>query len=445
MYKPPSRIAVLGIVMVLAASAFTSAQELTWPPKLPDGKDVFTATAPEFLKPTDTIKADVLIARTPPTVDFLYYGEQTYPGKPWSVWGDGSVAKGKYYSAIGDHLAPQGNAFVYEYDPETKKMRTLVNVKKVLNLPEGHYMPGKIHSRVDMGKDGYLYFGTHRGSTRVTTDEYHYKGDWIIRHHPETGKTEVVAQGPVPKHCIPTSVLDPDRMIFYGGTAAGNRMDPDMFFAHDVENRKVLHTASNGPYRYIIFARSTSMVYYTNEDYGPLMRYDPRSNEAPKQIEGKIGLRSATQETPDGYVYTNSTRGDAKLFRFNTKTEKIDELGSLAVGGQTYNTTIDADPTGRYLYYIPGAHGGSQNDGTPVVQYDVKTGKKKVIAFLHPFFKDKLGYTLLGTFGSAVSEDGSKLYVTWNGNRGGADRRGRFQFDTCAMTVIHIPESERQP
>ena len=58
--------------------------------------------------------------------------------------------------------------------------------------------------------------------------------------------------------------------------------------------------------------------------------------------------------------------------------------------------------------------------------------------------QEKYGYVPLGTFGSAVSEDGSKLYVTWNGNRGRAVR-GRLRFDTCALTVIHIPESERRP
>ena len=47
--------------------------------------------------------------------------------------------------------------------------------------PMRHYSPAKIHSRVDLGSDGWLYCSTHRGSTRVTTDEYHYQGDWIIR------------------------------------------------------------------------------------------------------------------------------------------------------------------------------------------------------------------------------------------------------------------------
>lgn len=435
--------AAVTFIVLAAIGAARVAAEPTYPPTLGGGKTVVTDTSDAFLKPTDTLRDGVAIAKTPPTIDFLYYGEQTYPGKPWSVWGDGCVANGKYYSAIGDHLAPQGNAFVFEYDPQSKTQRTLVNVKKLLKMPEGHYAPGKVHSRIDMGSDGYLYFATHRGSTRVTTDEYHYKGDWIIRHHPGTGKTELVTQGPVPKHCIPTSVLDPDRLIFYGGTAAGNRTDPDMFFAYDVGKGKVLHTAKNGPYRYIIFSKSTGRVYYCNEDEGPLMRYDPATGQPPQRIEGAIGLRAATQETADGYVYTVSTRGDGTLWRFNTKTEKIDKIGDAAVASQTYVTSLDADPTGRFLYYIPGAHGGAERDGSPVVQFDTKTRTKKVIAFIHPFYKEKYGYTPLGTFGSAVSEDGSKLYITWNGNTGGPDQRGRVQFDTCAMTVIHIPQSER--
>ncbi len=311
-------------------------------------------------------------------------------------------------------------------------------------MPEGNYVPGKIHSRIDRGRDGWLYFSTHRGSTRVTIDKYHYKGDWILRHHPSSGKTEIVSRGPVPKHCIPTSVLDPDRMIFYGGTASGDFRDKSVtFFAYDIKAKKVLHSVADGPYRYMIFVRSTGRVYYVNRDGGPLMRYDPATGKPPTKIKGTIGLRSATQETADGFVYTVSTRGDGSLWRFNTRTEEITNLGPAAVGGETYITSIDVDPSGRYLYYSPGAHGGGQRDGSPVVQFDVKTRKKKVIAFLHPFLRDKYGYVPLGTFGSAVDPKGDKVYITWNGNRAGVDRRGRLAFDTCALTVIHVPASER--
>lgn len=115
---------------------------------------------------------------------------------------------------------------------------------------------------------------------------------------------------------------------------------------------------------------------------------------------------------------------------------------SVAVGRTDYVTSLDVDPSGRFLYYTPGAHGGSQFDGTPIVQFDTKLRTRKVIAFLHPFYLKKYGYISLGTFGSALSPDGRTLYVTWNGNRGGL-KRGRYGFDTCAMTAIHIPASER--
>ena len=97
------------------------------------------------------------------------------------------------------------------------------------------------------------------------------------------------------------------------------------------------------------------------------------------------------------------------------------------------------DPTGRYLYFAAGAHGGGSAEGTPVVQFDVQTRKRKVIAFLHPFYQENYGCTPVGTYSTAVDPKGDRLYVTWNVNRGGR------AWDCCALTVIHIPASERQP
>lgn len=413
------------------------------PPRLPDGKTVVTFSSPEFLEPPASL-ADAQVAKTPPVVDFLYYPGQEYTGNPWSNWGDGVVIQDKYYSSIGDHKAPSGNAFVYEYDAAAKMLRKIVDVRKVLTVSEGQYTPGKIHGRLDMGSDGWLYFSTHRGSTKVTTDEYGYKGDWIIRHNPQTSASEIVAHGPVGKFCIPCSVLDPDRLIFYGGAVAGDNSDKrNLFFAYDVRARKLLYSSEGGPDRYMLFSRSTHRVYFTPGVAGSMFRYDPEQGVPPVELGGQIGVRAATQETPQGYIYTVS-KDDATIYRFDTKTEKVERIGSAPVATQTYITSIDADPTGRYLYYIPGAHGGSEKDGSAIVQFDVTARTRKVIAFLHPFLKEKLGYTALGTFSSAVSPSGEMLYITWNGNLGGS-RRGRPTWDVCALTVIHIPPSERLP
>lgn len=419
--------------------------EGTYPPTLPDGKLVVTDKSDDFLKPPETLREGVKIAKTAPTVDFAYIPGQTYAGRPWSNWGDSLAINGKYYTSYGDHLAPGGNAFVYEYDPEKKTFRLLADIRKIINLPEGHYTPGKIHGRLDLGDDGWIYFSTHRGSTTTTTDKFFYKGDWILRCHPETGKAEVVVQGPVPKHCIPNSVLDPKRLIFYGGTAPGTGGENEgiQFFAYDVKNKKMLYSGPDGPARYMIFAKSTGRIYYVpGTGSTPLMRYDPDKGGSPVKIEGELPIRAATQETPQGIVYTASLgQGgrEASLYAFNTKTEAIEPLGPLAVGKNQYVATLDADPTGRYLYYIPGAHGGSEVDNAAVIQFDVKMKQRKVIAFLHPFYQTKYGCTLKGTYSVAVDPKGDKLYVNWN-----AFRTVR-PWDTCALTVIHIPESERQP
>lgn len=417
-----------------------------FPPKIPGDKEIVTDKAEEFLKPAANLRKEVTVAKTPPTIDFAYYPGQTYPGRPWSNWGDSLAANGKYYASIGDHLAPAGNAFVYEYDPLKQTFRQLADIRKVLNLPDGHYTPGKIHGRLDMGDDGWIYFSTHRGSPSVTNDKYHYKGDWIFRCDPASAKAEIVTQGVVPKHCVPNTVLDPKRMIFYGGTAAGSGGETDgiQFFAYDIKNQKVLYSGPDGPARYMIFVRSTGRVYYTpGHAHSPLMRYDPAKGGPPVKVDGEIGIRSATQETPQGFVYTVSQAGKGEqslLYAFNTKTEKVEVLGEIGVGAATYVSSIDADPaTGRYLYYVLGAHGGSDADGAPIVQYDVKTKQKKVLAFLHPYYKDKYGATLRGTYSTAIDAKGETLYVTWNISRGSR------AWDCCGLTAIHIPESERQP
>src|SRR5262245_44591019 len=115
-----ARIIPLALLLALLpseAQAQRKAKEKApdFPPKLPGGKDVVTVHSPALLEAPAGIAKDVVIAKAPPEISFLYFPGQDYAGKPWSVWGESLFAGGKYYAAIGDHLAPQGNAFVYVY------------------------------------------------------------------------------------------------------------------------------------------------------------------------------------------------------------------------------------------------------------------------------------------------------------------------------------------
>ncbi len=433
------------LAFVLASIIGAAIADPDWPPRLPSGKPVRSDTSERFLQATAKLNPGVAVAREAPTVDFLYFDAQTYPGNPWSVWGDGLAAGSMFYTSIGDHLAPVGNAYVYAYDSEAKSLRLLTEVRSILKRPDGWYTPGKIHSRLDLGRDGWLYFSTHRGSTRATVPENHFEGGWILRCHPETGEAGVVAAAPLPNQTLPTGHLDPERMIFYAGTADGDReVKRVKFLAYDVEGRKIVYADDFGPYRSLVLARSSGRVYFHREGGNgkvlSLYRFDPQKPGPPERTGAKVGLRAVTHESSQGIVYTVDR--DA-LWAFDTRSETARALGGLVPGRETYIASIDLDPqTERYLYYVPGAHGGGYHDGAPLAQYDLQTGKVKVVAFLHPFYQEAVGFVPMGTYATAVSPEGDKVYITWHGNRGG-EERGKLRFNTCALTVVHIPASER--
>jgi sialidase-1 len=415
----------------------TSRYPLSYPPRLPDGKSVVTERSSEFLKPGPNLRDGVEIARTPPTVDFAFYPEQNYPGNPWSHRSDGIVVGDIYYSSSNDHLAPRGTAHLWEYDAAAKQFRLLCDTTKFLEsvnaFPETmNYRPGEMQSRIDLGSDGWLYYATDRGSPTVTDDAHGYLGEWVLRTHPRTRETEIVSTFPVAKHTLPASVLDPQRMLYYGGTAPG-KDSPNQkvqFFVLDVMARRVKLIADDGPTRTLIFSSSTGRVFWEGK------MYDPDTNTiSPANVPH---VRSATRETPQGIVYgTSETRAD--LWAFNVRTGELKQLGNAAVAKQEYIASIEADPSGRYLYYVPGAHGGAADDGTPVVQFDLKTGQRKVLAFLHDLFWNKYDYALDGSFGSALDERGERLFISWDGFRRGQPRGT----ESAAITVLHIPAEER--
>ncbi len=437
--------------LIAMLSSAVAAAEIPWPPELPGGKPSLVIEGEQLLKPKVELKEGVTIAKTPPRVEFHYYDCQTYEGKPWSVWGDGLVANGKYYSAVGDHLSPGGNAYVYEFNPESGILHKLTDLRSVLARPEGHYTPGKIHSALGMGQDGWIYFSTHRGSTKIALDpKNHFEGDWIMKVNPADGKAAVVAAQPLAMQCLPTGTLDAERMIWYAGSADGLNKKEPQFLAYDIRKGEILYTDGQGPYRAMMQSSSTGMMYFHggSEPEGKglsaereLYRFDPRKPGKPQKTGAKAGLRAASEETPQGTIYTIDGDG---LWSFDVKTEKAESLGGTVVATKDYITSLDADPTGRYLYYIPGAHGGAENDGTPIVQYDVRSKSKKVICFLHPALEKATGYTPIGSFSSALSADGSTLFVTWNGAHSIADKTKKAPFQSVAMTAIRIPKSERQ-
>jgi hypothetical protein len=139
----------------------------------------------------------------------------------------------------------------------------------------------------------------------------------------------------------------------------------------------------NGPDRLMKFNFASQEIEPTRTSFG----------ESP-------GMRSATRESSDGYVY-GVTHKTTELFRYSTKTDELKLLGKVFLSGG-YTTVIELSPDEKYVYFLPGAHGKAFNSGTPIVRYEVATGRQTVLAFLAPYCEKALGYIPGGTYGMKV-------------------------------------------
>ena len=142
-----------------------------------------TDTSSRFL---EAPKADLpahTVAVTPPTVDFAVFPHPDHQGNSWSTWGGGLLASdGRFYSAIGDHLGQDGNAFVYVYDPLARQLTLIGDVLSTVNHVSGTWGHGKIHSQISEGPDGHIYMTSYWGSRKKLVFEGNYKGSVLLRY-----------------------------------------------------------------------------------------------------------------------------------------------------------------------------------------------------------------------------------------------------------------------
>jgi hypothetical protein len=279
---------------------------------------------------------------------------------------------------------------------------------------------------------------------------------------------------PLKRASWPYHRVDTQRGILYAVGMFGE------FLAWDIKTQQTLWAGYLPPgmgwwERAIMIDEETGMVYTTNRDnrYNNqgdsdmaknIIKYDPFKNrffkldctvppepEASKPLEGaKAGsyshLRAQTRKRgPDGLFWAVTYTG--QLFTFDPVKEEVVSKGINWPGKQRYTTSVDRSPKGRYLYYLPGAHGRAFMDGAPVVQLDTQTGGKKVLAFLYPFLFEKYGYVAGGTFSIKLDDKGESLFILWNGAFTNADEQMKKEsvdtFGHCSVILLHIPPEER--
>lgn len=373
-------------------------------------------------------------------------------GEHWTNMADGCLASnGKFYTGIGNCLefaGGLGQSRLYEYDPAARKLRTVADIRDVIGDPT--IAAGKLHSRIDEGSDGWLYFTTYWGQDPEESDKPAFKGSALMRFDPRSGKCEYLGT-PAPSQGLPSSRLDARRMILYTVMVPGNE-----FLAYDLRAGKVKYRGSGEILqgnRHVMLDASGKAYFSTTG--GALAQYDPNANtvritqailpRTPALAKaGKTdSLRASAEPTADGMVYGITTAGE--LFAFDPANETVKDLGP-DIGDGEYAVVLCASRDGKHLYYGLTSADGPGKYLCPIIQYETATGRRKLLVPLNlllqaaPFME----YRASRLYNMRISQDGSTLLCTFNGAPVAAAGQKQEEFLQPAVVAIHIPESERR-
>jgi hypothetical protein len=84
---------------------------------------------------------------------------------------------------------------------------------------------------------------------------------------------------------------------------------------------------------------------------------------------------------------------------------------------------------------VPGAHGDSWVQGTPLISVDTGTGEETIVVELNDLAEEHLGLRLGGTYNVAVDPSGRVLYLGMNAGIVGTDS----SFGEVVLLVVHLP------
>ena len=356
-----------------------------------------------------------------PPVRGVVYPRPDYPGNPWSQWGQGVVLPdGRVLSAIGDHHGPDGNSFLYEYVPDDGRLTRIGDVATLAGHQPGDYGYGKVHAQMVLGPCGEVYAASYWGSQRSLDYGGSYTGDVLLRLDPEARTTQNLGTV-LPEHGIPSLAGWAEGGLLYVEAADPERFEPQrgafvvldmatgeqVFATPDDEDHRGFRAMAVDAEGRAMFSRADGRLAVWDPEGGELSVLDAR-------LPGEF-LRAASAPAPDGTLYLVTQNPD-RLFALGPD-GAVRDLGEMA----GYTASVALAPDGDRLWYVPDAHSGAAEQGTPLIEVDTSTGEQRELLQLAPLVRDGLGLTLGGTYNVAVSEDGSELYLGMNAAPLGVD------------------------
>ena len=369
---------------------------------------------------------------TSPRVEAVMYPHPEYEGKPWSQWGQGLVLDdGRYLSAIGDHRGPDGNSYLFEYDPATETLTQIIDVLAIVDHKPGDWGFGKIHAQMVRGPCDNVLVTTYWGTRRGLEFTAGYQGDVLIDIDPQ--RRTVGTRGVVhPEHGVPSIAASPDGRLLYSEAVDPLGEDLGAFVVRDATDGTTIFVdddPSHTGYRAIAVGADGRAFYSIGE--GTLAVYDPESNTR-SQLDAKLPgewLRAVTEPDAQGTLY-GVTR-DPEVF-FALDPDGTVRTLTEALG---YTTSVALSPDGTTLYSVPVAHGGAWEIGAPLMAVDTASGEQEIVVELQPLAEEHLGMRLGGTYNVAVDKERRMIYLGMNAS----DMSDDSGFGEVVLMIVTLP------
>ena len=457
------------LTLTLAVSAFSAEKEITEKEreklnnkfdkkKIRHTHEFLIDKSDSFLERPEEEKTqeNFAIARTIPEVKFMilpdmvpeYFDEhdEAYMVS-WANWARvGRSHDNRFYVSASDHLGFGCHINIYEYNPGRNLVHKLTSVGDIVGWKDNSYTDGKIHGHMGVMPDGTLWAATHYG---VYPDSSWwangYRGSWLVSYNVNTHEAKNWGV-PLVGNMLPCFNVDTKRGRLVG-TGANFTV-----LSWDCINKKVTYAGypPNGWEwwrRAMLCDEDTGKFWTTDssDDKNRLMSFDPEFNKFERYEtamppntfkDNKVAqMRGYTDcKAADGYFYGCTYNG--AFFKMKTEGADGPEIVPLGVNwGEGQDVLqMPVSPGGRYVYYHP------RHYPSPLVQYDVTTGKKKALCWLQDHYFEEYGYYFTSIYGMEISLDGSFVVMCVNGTFQG---RGKT-YGHPSLIVIEIPEAERR-
>ena len=373
-----------------------------------------------------------------------------------AIWDMAISPDGRVFFSLCAELAESRYVRLYEYLPQENAFKRHFALEDRLIMQEREIRASKIHTSMSFMDDGRIVMTTHTTAqapqhpTWMLEGYYQhlwegFPGSHLLLYDPDTGVLE--DRGiPVPRETIYGGTLDRRHNVFYfGGMVRGH------VYAYDIDKNTVTdlgQATEFGTYRFCV---GPDGHIYSSSRRGRLFRI----NTDTRQIE-ELGLHfplsrhadslvrdqlNAGHVGPDGRFYLQAVWGD-ELFVLDTKTPALSSLGgympkSVAWPHKSWMVGLHFDTRDVLWYGIFLFNAVGESAGCRLCSWDVLHGGEPTD---HGFLSSDLRcvYTL-----SEVAGRGDTLFVC-DGNHL-FDRCGMMQIDLAALRRAEARGAERPP